>query len=147
MQKKSNEKDSFHWLVLSATEQNFNLVFHQGNEMICTAELNTHCFSWCGRNPKTSYGADVLRLTFHRESATDSECSLNCQAMCSLPQPYLLNRLWIDLNMIFSQRPYFFALHRHFPQVFCERYRFLNLKCSTSLSLSPGIAGRCNITF
>lgn len=115
--------------------------------MICTAELNTHCFSWCGRNPKTSYGADVLRLTFHRESATDSECSLNCQAMCSLPQPYLLNRLWIDLNMIFSQRPYFFALHRHFPQAFCERYRFLNLQCSTSLSLSPGIAGRCNITF
>lgn len=49
----------------------------------------------------------------------------SCVHMWSLTQPYLLNRLCTALNMNFfftlSQRYYLFALHRHFPVVFCRQ--------------------------
>lgn len=95
------------------------------NDLHCRAKYMLF-FSWCGKNPKTSYATDVLRLIFHRESATDSGCLLRIGLsryvfIISAEQTLIWSYWWFFSTSDCSKEWYlsFFPINKHSGHFLC----------------------------
>lgn len=126
IQKKLNEEDSFHLLMQSIAEQNFYLVFHQGNLIFLHCRVKYNLFF-----PDV---AETQRLHMEQmcwDSHFTGKVPLvqNAHWIVKLCAHYLSPTYWTDTELIwkgfsvFHRRDCLFV-HRHFSQLICLQYRF-----------------------